>query len=476
MQSLNRTTASLNTKLPIRIIQFGEGNFLRAFADWMIDQMNIKAGFRSGVVVVQPIAQGMVNVLDQQQGLYHHLQRGLIEGEPVDEVRLISCIQQSINPFEDLDAYLKLAENPELKIVISNTTEAGIEFIPDDKPEAGTLAKSFPGKLTQLLKYRYDHFGGAAERGLVVIPCELINLNGTHLKEAILNYAKLWQYSPDFTSWLENSNFFADTLVDRIVPGYPKEEIAEIKERIGFDDQLVVSSEAFHLWVIQGPKEIQEAFPADQYGFNVKFANDLSPYRTRKVRILNGAHTSLVSVGLLTGLETVKEGIEDEVAGNFIKQVVFEEIAPTIDLEESELHKFANEVIERFMNPYIRHELIAISLNSISKFKVRVLPSLLDYFEDKGSLPQNLVFALAGLIKLYLSQDRFTLKDNPEFLEFFTQMSEHTVEEIVQETLQNQAFWAQDLTLIGGLKEEVVANLQSIESKGMKDAIKSLDR
>ena len=476
MQALNRDSTNLNEALPVRILQFGEGNFLRAFADWMIDQMNEKAGFDSGVAVVQPIAQGMVHVLNQQQGLYHHLQRGLLNGQPVDEVRLISCIQQSINPFEDTEAYWKLAENPELKIVISNTTEAGIEFIPDDTPEAGSLARSFPGKLTQLLKYRYDHFGGAPEKGLVIIPCELINLNGSHLKKAILNYTKLWQYSPDFNRWLENSNFFADTLVDRIVPGYPKEEIEELKQRIGFDDQLVVSSEAFHLWVIQGPKEIQEAFPADQYGFNVKFVNDLSPYRTRKVRILNGAHTSLVSVGLLAGLETVKEGIEDEVVGNFIKKAVFEEIAPTIDLEESELNKFANEVIERFVNPYIRHELMAISLNSISKFKVRVLPSLLDYFGSKGSLPQNLVFALTGLIRLYLSQDRFTLKDNPEFLDFFTQISEAPKEEIVQKTLENKAFWDQDLTMIDGLKDQVVVNLQSIESRGMQKAIKSLDR
>ena len=474
MQDLNRITANLPANLTIRIIQFGEGNFLRAFADWMIDLMNEKERFDAGVAIVQPISQGMVKVLDQQDGLYHHLLRGIIDGVQIDEARMISCVQKSVNPFEDPSAYWQLAENPDLKIVLSNTTEAGIEFIVDDKPDPGILARSFPGKLTQLLKHRYEFFNGSKECGLVVIPCELINLNGTKLKEAILDYCTLWDFDNEFKDWLIESNFFANTLVDRIVPGYPKEEIDQIRRRVGYDDQLVVASEAFHLWVIQGPEQVQRAFPADKFGFNVKFVDDLSPYRTRKVRILNGAHTSLVSIGLIAGLETVKEGIEDGVIGGFIKEAINEEISPTIDLEAFELKQFADEVLERFVNPFIRHELIAISLNSISKFKVRVLPSLLDYYEAKGKLPKRLVFALAGLIKLYLSQDHFMLKDNAHYLSFFNQMTTTNSKDMVVRVLTNQDFWGRDLTEIDGIETLVISYLDSIETLGIKEAIKSL--
>ncbi|MEM6830315.1 MAG: tagaturonate reductase [Bacteroidota bacterium] len=398
IKPLTKENADIAGHYPTKVIQFGEGNFLRAFADWCIDAMNANIGFDAGVAIVQPIERGMTNMLNDQDNLYHHLIRGLKNGKEVKENRLISCINEAIDPFKDAAAYFKHAHSEDLKLIISNTTEAGIQFDDTDLPEVDQLAKTFPGKLTQLLKKRFDHFEGSAASGLVFIPCELIEKNGEALKKAILDYADLWSLGDAFKSWITTHNFFANTLVDRIVPGFPKDEIDEIRSELGYDDQLVVSSEVFHLWVIEGPKEVQDAFPADQAGLNVKFVADLAPYRTRKVRILNGAHTCMVPVGLLAGIPTVRESVEDKNVGAFIQAAIAEEIATTIALPQNELNAFSNEVIERFKNPFIRHELKSISLNSISKFKVRVLPTIKDFFEKNETLPKRLIFSFACLI------------------------------------------------------------------------------
>ena len=471
MNPLNRSTAGLRSNLPLRIVQFGEGNFLRAFADWMIDILNEKTDFNAGVAVVQPIEQGLVGLLKEQQGLYHLLMRGLSKGEVINQTRLISCIQQAINPFEDIKAYFELAKNPDLSLIISNTTEAGIAFNNKDLPIEGALAGTFPGKLTQLLNHRYQHFEGNASAGLGIIPCELIDRNGDKLKKAILDYATLWDLPGGFEKWINQSVYFANTLVDRIVPGYPKEEIAQIHTELGYQDQLVVAAEAFHLWIIEGPKQIQELFPANEVGLNVKFVEDQTPYRTRKVRILNGSHTSMVAVGMLAGIVTVKDTIEDPVVGPFIKELIFEEIIPTIDLPREELHIFANEVIERFMNPFIRHELKSISLNSISKFRVRVLPSILDYMQQRNQAPTRLCKAFASLIKLYQlgSQGKITLKDDPEHLEFFGTMGQvEKPEQLVPEVLSNQQMWGLDLGQNQLLKEAVVAAFESLDPASME--------
>ncbi len=459
MQELNRETVATN-KLPIKILQFGEGNFLRAFADWMIDKMNAEYGYNSGVAVVQPIAQGMVDMLNKQDNLYHHIFRGLKEGKAISKTRLISCIQKSVNPFKNKAAYDALALLPELEIVISNTTEAGIVFKEDDKLVDGVLPSTFPGKVTQLLWNRYNYFNGEKDKGLKFIPVELIEKNGEKLKEAILNYAKLWQLPAAFTSWVKNYNYFANTLVDRIVPGFPKEEIEEIKTTIGYNDNLVVSSEIFHLWVIEGSKEIQKAFPADTCGLNVIYTDDLTPYRTRKVRILNGAHTSMVPIGLLNEIETVRESVEDESLGNFVRHIIFNEIAPTIDLPKKALEAYAEEVLERFKNPFIRHELKSISLNSISKFNVRVLPSILDYYNTHKELPKGLVLGFTHLIKLYLTNS-FTIQDSDEVKAFFHSLkaSQSSVRHIIDKVLANQRFWNTDLNLIKGLPELMTSQM-----------------
>lgn len=461
MQALNRNTAS-TTPLPIKVLQFGEGNFLRAFADWMIDLMNESHGYSCGVAVVQPIAHGMTDMLRKQDSLYHHIYRGLQNGQATSETRLISCIQQSINPFEDRASYDQVILSSELEVVISNTTEAGIVFKEDDFPEKGAMADTFPGKVTQLLWQRFQEFGGDANKGLKFIPVELIDKNGEKLKAAILSYAKLWNLPEAFTEWVELHNYFANTLVDRIVPGYPKDEVAEIQKAVGYEDNLIVSSEIFHLWVIEGSKEIQAAFPADKAGLNVIYTDDLTPYRVRKVRILNGAHTSMVPVGLLNGLETVKETVEDETVGQFVRQIIFEEIAPTINLPKGELEAYAEEVLERFKNPYIRHELKSIALNSISKYKVRVLPSLLDNLNANQVLPEGLVLAFTHLIKLYLSD--FDIQDNEEVKTFFNDLKSANLNaaETIKTILAKADYWDQDLNEIEGLGELMTSQLQML--------------
>ena len=434
----------------------------------MVDKMNAEHEYNSGAAVVQPIINGMTDLLEKQDNLYHHIYRGLVNGKPISETRLISCIQKSINPFKNKEEYDKLGLLPELEIVISNTTEAGIVFNKDDKPEDGILASTFPGKVTQLLWRRFSHFNGAKDKGLKFIPVELIEKNGEKLKESILKYAKLWQLPETFMGWVNEHNYFANTLVDRIVPGYPKDEADEIRASIDFNDNLMVSSEVFHLWVIEGGKEIQTAFPTDRCGLNVIYTDNLSPYRTRKVRILNGAHTCMVPVGLLNGITTVRESVEHKSLGRFVRHIIFNEIAPTINLPKQELEAYAEEVLERFKNPFIKHELASIALNSISKYKVRVLPSLLDYYKLTNTLPKGLVLAFTHLIKLYLT-DTFTIQDSDEVKAFFSNLRDdkNSVRHIINKVLAKQTFWGTDLNLIVGLPELMTSQM-SLLNFGIK--------
>ncbi|MEO9476612.1 MAG: tagaturonate reductase [Cyclobacteriaceae bacterium] len=458
---------------PVKVIQFGEGNFLRAFVDWMIDILNEKADFNGSVAIVQPLPTGLVSMLNAQDRLYHHIRQGLENGKTVDDSRLIECVSKAINPFEDQDAYYTLAEEPEAQIVFSNTTEAGIVFNETDLPKGNKLASTFPGKLTQLLLHRFDHFSGDTSKGLAVIPCELIEQNGTKLKACVNQYISLWKLSDDFQNWVDEACSFANTLVDRIVPGYPKDEIDTVLKRIGVDDKLVVKSESFHLFVIQADERVKSIFPAHKHGLNVKYVDDITPYRTQKVRILNGAHTSMVPIGLLNDIETVSETINDEQVGKLVRGIIFDEIVETIQIPGEDPKDFANEVIARFQNPFIRHELITISLNSISKFKVRVLPTLLDYIQIKNTIPTRLTFSLACLIHLYTGE-KFTIKDNQEYLDFFKSIKSDSAENIVSKTLANTELWGQDLTKVSGLQAAVQTHYQSIESKKMNDVILSL--
>lgn len=481
MKTLNRSNVP-NNSYPERILQFGEGNFLRAFADWMIHEMNNITGFDAGVVVIQPIAQGLVKILNDQNGLYTLYLNGIKNGLPVSEHQIIDCIQRAIDPYQEYSTFLAIAENTHLRFFISNTTEAGIAYSKTDKL-ADSPQKSFPGKLTAFLYKRFKTFKGATDKGLIILPCELIDRNGDNLKRIILQYAAEWNLPTEFTNWINKHNIFCNTLVDRIVPGYPKNKIDKITKELGYIDNLVVEGEQFHLWVIEGPKEVKEEFPAVQSGLNVVFTDNMEPYRTRKVRILNGAHTTLVPVGYLYGIDNVRESLEDPVVSVFLKNVIFNEICPTLDFSEKELIQFSNDVLDRFKNPYLEHALLSISLNSISKYKTRVLPSVLEFIERKNKLPEHLLFSLAALIAFYKGErngEAIKLADDPEILNFFKSHwsqvngSKESITRIVNSVLSNSNFWDRDLTTIDGLQNEVVLSLLSILNIGMHRAIINL--
>ncbi len=476
MQELNRTTASSVNTYTERIIQFGEGNFLRAFANWMIHEMNKKAGFDGGVVAIQPINQGLIKMLNDQDGLYTLYLNGIKNGKAISEHEIIDCIQRGINPYEHYNAYLALADNPELRFVISNTTEAGIAYNENDRLN-DSPPSSFPAKLTALLHKRFQYFDGSSDKGLIVIPCELIDRNGDNLKKIILQYAEDWSLGDDFVEWINDDNIFCNTLVDRIVPGYPREKMDAITQELGYKDNLVVEGEQFHLWVIEGPETVKEEIPAEACGLNIVFTDNMEPYRTRKVRILNGAHTSLVPVGYLYGIDKVRESLEDPVVGNFLKEAIFEEICPTLDLPDNELKQFSNDVLDRFRNPYLEHALISISLNSTSKYKTRVLPSVLEYIKRKNTLPNRLLFSLAALIAFYKGErngEVISLKDDQAALDFFkVQWASGDISAIAKATLQNKDFWGEDLTQYDGLTELVTKHLENIVNNGMKATIPS---
>jgi len=406
-----------------KIIQFGEGGFLRGFADWMLQKVNETSDFDGQVVVVQPIKNGMCDMLTAQGCEYTHICRG-VEGV---ETKKINVISRCVKPYDDFDAYMALAENPDFRFIISNTTEAGITFDANDKA-TDTPANSFPGKLTQLLKKRFD----LKLQGFVFIPCELIDKNGENLKKCVLQYADLWALGDEFKAWIEKDNIFCNTLVDRINTGYPKEE----KIDLGYEDNMINTSEYFHLWVIEGYNGLFNEIPFDKCGLNVILTDNLAMYRTRKVRILNGAHTSLVPYALLEGFDTVKSCIDDEKMNAHIRRCVFDEIIPTLDLPREELVEYADNVLVRFANPYIKHYLSSIALNSVSKFKVRVLPSILEYIKRFGKMPETLIFSFAKLIQFYRTD---MTNDDEEIVKFMKSATVHDI-------LAREDYWGEDLT------------------------------
>ena len=411
---------------PEKVIQFGEGGFLRGFADWMIQKLNEKTDFCGSVVVVQPIKEGLCDVLTQQNCVYTHLIRG-VEGV---EKTVVDVISRCVKPYENYGEYLALAENPDFRFIISNTTEAGICFEENDK-FSDAPPKSFPAKLTQLLFKRFE----LGLKGFIILPCELIDRNGDNLKKTVLKYAETWNLGEEFKKWVENENIFCNTLVDRINTGFPKDENIDL----GYEDKMLNTSEFFHLWAIETEFDIEKELPFSDAGLNVIVTKDkLEMYRTRKVRILNGAHTSMVPYALLCGLDTVKSCMDNEVMKKHLEKCVFDEIIPTLDLPKDELIAYANNVIERFSNPYIKHYLSAIALNSVSKFKVRVLPSILEYINRFGKKPETLIFSFAKLIDFYKTD---MTNDSPEVVEFMKNKS-------VEEILANEKFWDKDLSFL----------------------------
>jgi len=478
MERLNRKSAPQAKQYTEKVIQFGEGNFLRAFIEWIIWKTNQKTDFNGSVVVVQPIEKGMVSWLNEQDGLYHLNLQGLQNGEPVNSLDMIDVISRGLNPYEDFEAYLKLAEQPEIRFVISNTTEAGIAFDPacklDDKP-----ASSYPGKLTQLLYHRFQCFKGDKSKGLIIFPCELIFENGKHLKECIRQYIKLWNLGSEFSAWFEGACGVYSTLVDRIVPGYPRDNAAELCERAGYDDHLLDKAEIFHLWVIEAPKEVAAEFPADKAGLHVLFVPSEAPYHERKVTLLNGPHTVLSPVGYLSGLNTVKECCEDPEIGAFVKKVMYDELLPTLNLPKEELLQFAGDVVERFRNPFVKHFVTSIMLNSFPKFKTRDLPGLKTYLERKGELPKGLVLGLAGICTYYKGgkrgEDEIVPQDDEKIIGLLKELwATGDVRKVAEGVLADEFIWEEDLNKIPGLTDLLAADLALIQAKGMREAVKSI--
>lgn len=484
MLPLNRKTANIQAAYPERILQFGGGNFLRAFTDWMLDVYNDKTDAQLGILVVKSRPGSGYDSWKVQEGLFHVLTRGFQGGSIIEEKHLIKSVSRILHLYDEWTDYLKSAENPDLRFIISNTTEAGIRFSASDQL-TDQPPNEFPAKLTLWLYHRYQYFQGNRDKACILIPTELILNNGDALCACILQNADNWGLESGFKQWVEEANIFCNTLVDRIVPGIDKTVLAAEQENIGFKDTMMTQGEAFHFMAIEGPTEVQAVLPLDKVGLNVVFTEDLEPYRMRKVRILNGAHTSMVPVGYLYGIETVREAVEHEVMGRFVQSCIFEEIIPPLDLPAEALDAFANDVLDRFKNPFIQHHLISISLNSISKFKTRVLPSILAYQRRKGTLPTALVFSFAALIRFYKGSYQgkaIPLKDDPVTVTFIQELwaicdgSEAGIRLLVEKVLAWQEAWGQDLCQVLGLLERLTGHLLSIEEIGMKKTLEGVIR
>ena len=486
MKNLEVLTKKIHEKktAPIKIMQFGEGNFLRAFVDWLIQKMNNSGKYQGHVVVVQPLPTGRVEDLAKQDGLYTLILQGINEeGKAVKEHEVIEVIDDVVNPYTQWDKFLKYAESKDLEVIVSNTTEAGIAF--DEKDAHRDFEKetpnSYPGKVLALLKHRYDVLG--KDSGLALIPCELIDDNGDKLREVLNQLAKAANLSEDFIDYINHSCHYTSTLVDRIVPGFPRDEFDTLCEEYGYVDNNMVKGEYFHLYVLKEEAFVEEKFPVHKVGLHAIYVPDVHPYKQRKVRILNGTHTTLVPVAYLAGFNEVRESLLNEEISKFILGEQKEEIVPTVTTKDAQ--KFADDVLQRFLNPYVHHQLMSIALNSISKFKERDLPTMLDDF-NKGLVPSHMCFAFASLIKFYDGyrlvngqREEIKLADTPEYISEMRRLWDRyyetkDVEALTKEVLGKVEFWERDLNEVTGFKEEVLKWLTLIlGAKTQMDAIKT---
>lgn len=482
MQNLNRTHLKKPKVLPLKVMQFGGGNFLRAFVDWMIQILNEEADFNAGVAIIKPTKRGDYAALKSQEGLFTVVLDGIKKGELIAEKKLVSCVQEIVNVYTERDSYLALAQNPDLRFIVSNTTEAGIKFNAEDSLEDNP-PKEFPAKLTVWLHHRFEHFKGDISKGCILLPCELIEDNGIALKKIVLQYAEHFQLSDDFKNWITTANHFCSTLVDRIVSGYPTDRAEAIVSELEYVDNLLVAGEYYHSWVIQANAAVQKELPFSKTDLNVEFVNDLAPYREMKVRVLNGAHTSMVPVGYLAGIRLVKDAMEDEAISNFIESLLVEESAKTLDFPDIVKHQFIAGVLDRFRNPLLKHQLISISLNSTSKFVARLLPTLKDYYKITGKLPKRIVFGLSALIRFYkgeFNKEKIDLKDDATALAFFAKNWSKVdnksirINDFVKIVLANKTIWGEDLSTLDGLVEKVSNNILNIEEQGIHKSLKAL--
>ncbi|MBQ8878752.1 MAG: tagaturonate reductase [Lachnospiraceae bacterium] len=471
---------------PVKVLQFGEGNFLRGFVDYMIDIANEKGEFDGDIVLVKPIEFGTLDRFRAQESQYTVSLRGIVDGEATVQNRIVTSVTDVVAAHEEYEKYSAYAKLDTLRYIVSNTTEAGIVYDENDKLEM-CPPMSFPGKLAKFLYERYKHFNGAMDKGLVMLPVELIDDNGIHLKECVLKQADNWNLEAEFKTWIEEACIFCSTLVDRIITGYPREEDAKLWEEWGYKDELIVTGEPFALWVIECPKDISGELPLDKAGLPVIYTDNQKPYKQRKVRILNGAHTSFVLASYLAGNDIVLESMKDETVFNFMKTTIFEEVIPTLTLPKQDLIDFAEAVITRFNNPYVKHALLSISLNSVSKWRARCMPSFLGYIELNKELPKCLTFSLAALMAFYKGTEirdkalighrdgqEYNIMDDMAVLEFFAANSKKPSKEFAAAFLSNEEFFGQDLTKIGGLVDTIAGYLDEIAAKGMRKTLEEL--
>ncbi|GAA0365546.1 tagaturonate reductase [Bacillus horti] len=475
-------------ELPERVIQIGEGNFLRGFIDWMIHELNKKGLFNGSIVAVQPTPRGkVVPKLNAQDGLYTLAQRGVEAGIEVDRREVITSISRGINPYSDWQDVLKVAENRDIRFMFSNTTEAGLTYLREDFQE-NISPLSFPGKVTAFLFHRYTFFEASAEAGMIIIPCELIDNNGDHLQEIVLQISKDWNLPEAFTAWVQEHNLFCNTLVDRIVTGFPKDSIEKFNEELGYEDILLTVSEPYHLFAIEANKDIADLLPFQEAGLNVHW-KPVAPFRERKVRILNGAHTLMFAAAFLAGIDTVKEAMDDNYISRFIRKGVYEEILPLLNVPEDEKVGFANATLERFLNPFNQHYLLDISLNSIFKWRTRILPSFMEFVQKNDTLPQALTFSLSALLAFYRPQRTedgqvfgirleshtpYPIRDSAEVthsIEKLWQGEQQDLKYTVQEFLSNEEFWGVNLAQIPALPETIQKHVEHILSHGIRSAI-----
>lgn len=470
---------------PIKIVQFGEGNFLRAFVDYMVDVANEKGLFQGNVAIVKPISFGNLDRFRRQKNLYTVSLRGKKDGKTYVENRVVKSLAKTVDCYGEYEDYMALSRLDSLEFVVSNTTEAGIVYDPSDRFEL-TPPNTYPGKLTQFLFERFRTFSGDRSKGLILLPVELIENNGGKLKECVLKYAALWKLGDEFISWINEACTFCATLVDRIVTGYPRGEgeADKIWDELGYRDELLDTAEPFGLWVIESDRDISDRLPFPKAGLPVIFTKDQKPYRERKVRILNGAHTSTVLAGYLIGKNIVRECMNDPLIFGFMKRVVHEEIVPTVKLPHEEAMAFADSVFERFDNPFVDHALLSISLNSVSKWKSRILPTFRDQYKANGKPPKLLTFSLAALMAFYSSSqleketligkrngETYEIHDDLQALKFFAENSPKETGEFVKALASNTSFWGEDLTQYDGFESMLSHDLDDIRTNGMKAAM-----
>lgn len=472
---------------PVKAMQFGEGNFLRAFIDWMIDESNAAGKFNGMVQLVQPLPQGTADLINEQEGLYTLILRGMENGRAAERRRVVTCVKGCLQTATEWGKVVECACLPTLEVVFSNTTEAGIESLPEPYTP-GEAQNTFPAKVASLLFERFK----AGRKGLVFVPCELIDKNGKKLRECILKYAADWKLGDGFVSYVENDCAFLNTLVDRIVAGYPRGEAAALCNQFGYEDKLIDCGELFHLFVIEGDEKYRAVIPFAEAGLNLVWTADQTPYRSRKVRFLNGGHTSSVLAAYLAGFDFVDKMTADPLFGQYLRTALFEEVFPTVKLPDAEKRAFAESIIDRFLNPFANHQLISISLNSISKWQVRVLPSLLDYRESTGKLPKVLTFSLAALLAFYCGSETadgkwegkrekgaYPISDDADKIKFIndgyrTLDADGDCAKFVRNILARTDFWGQDLNAVPGLAAAVAADLGAIRSNGVSAAVKQL--